>query len=137
VAARIERCCEYRRIEPRVARVEHDIDPLVVREGGDRSRVRGVDRLRYESRICASIDRAGRALEVEVGDDDPLENIGFRGRARDRGPDPAGSEHENAHRLTLRSMRWSAAILGGAPTAARGTRSRCSPSPPRSTTTTR
>ena len=110
MTAGVERGCEYRRIEARVARVEHDIDALVIREFGDRTGVGRVERARYESRIRTPLDRRRGPVAVDIGDDDVLENFGFRSRARDRGPDATGSDHENAHAFTLRSMRRACVI---------------------------
>ena len=46
---------------------------------------------------------AAARAERQIGDDDVLENFGFRSRPRDRGPDSTGSDDENAHAFTLRA----------------------------------
>ena len=106
MAAGVERGCEYRRIEPRIARVEHDVDAFV------RARAPEMAAVFDASSACATnlasahrSTAAAGAGHIDVGDHDVLEHFGFRSAARDRGPDPTGSDHENADALTLRSRR--------------------------------
>jgi hypothetical protein len=103
MTARVERGCEYRRIESRITRVEHHIGPFAPGEFGDRGGIRRVERMSYESRIVTSVNRRGRPQKIQIGDDHVLENFGFRSRSCDRGSDSTGSDYENAHAFTLRA----------------------------------
>ncbi len=93
-------------------------------ESGDGSGVGRVERVRYESRIGTFLHGRRCPVAVDIGDDDMLENFGFRSRVCDRGTYASGSDDENTHPLTLRSMRRRVPTLD--PTAgARDARRRC------------
>ena len=105
VAVRVEGGCEYRRVESRIAHVDHHVGALSAREFRDCTGIRRVERVRDESRIGTALDRDLRARHVEIGDDDPFENVGFGRGLRHRRSDSTRADYENPHPITLRALR--------------------------------
>jgi hypothetical protein len=97
VAAGRLRGREDRRVEARVAGVQHEVDPLLAGELLDRGLVRGVQRGAPDAVVAKPVGHAPRARPVHVGQEHPLREAA---PARDRGyrlSDPAGAYDQDPH----------------------------------------
>ena len=96
--ARLEGGGEDGRIEARLDRVQDRVRALGPGELRDPHGVRGVDLCGAEPGVALTVDHCLRTSAVDVGEDDPLEDVASPRRRRDGGADPSRSHDEHAHR---------------------------------------
>ena len=95
--AGVERGREERRVEARVASVEHRVGLLGAQQLGDGRGVGRVDLRRGEAVVDRR--RALRAREIDVGENEALDEVATRGDRRCRSAHSPGSDDDDFHRV--------------------------------------
>ena len=97
----VERGPEDGRVEPRVARVDDDIDPMLLRERGDGGLVTRVDPCCGQAIVTKSRNGSLGPSDVEICQHHRVEERAATGDRSDGGANSAGSHHQDAHGGTL------------------------------------